>query len=148
MIDITVNKKGMINLRKVSKKLIPVVFDEMEDTGIRIRNHMIRAMDRTPRSGKLYRAGGKVDRRSLPGKAPAPDTSRLKNSLKVNVRKTALEVEVGSNLKPQGGAKKAYSEYLEEGTTHMKARPFLEPAIASATKNMGRRIERAIKRIK
>jgi hypothetical protein len=140
-------ERGIIKIKGYTKKMIPTIFDEMEDTAIRIRNHMVKAMDRTPRSGKPYKRGGVTDHRSLPGKAPAPDSGDLKKSLKVNVRRVALQVEVGSNLRARDGGK-PYSVYLEEGTVKMKARPYLEPAAASATKNMERRIERALKRIR
>ena len=140
--------KTVVKILDIADDMVPVVFDELEDTAIRIKNHITRAMEKTPRGGAIYKRGGVTDRRSLPGKAPAPDSNDLRKSIKHTVRKTALEIEVGSNLKKQGKAKKAYSEYLEEGTTKMKARPFLEPAVASATKNMGNRIERALRRIR
>lgn len=59
--------------------------------------------------------------RSKPGESPHLQCGTLSNSITWEVDKTTLEGRVGSNL--------PYSKYLTEGTSHMRPRPFLEPAL-------------------
>lgn len=60
---------------------------------------------------------------SAPGEAPAVDTGRLRASITHRVEKESGEVVgyVGTNVE--------YAPWLEFGTTRMKARPFMMPAI-------------------
>ena len=60
---------------------------------------------------------------SAPGEAPAVDTGRLRASITHRVEMESGEVVgyVGTNVE--------YAPYLEFGTTRMKPRPFMVPAI-------------------
>jgi len=86
-----------------------------------IRNTIIKSMARGKKSGIVYISGGKAHRSSAPGEAPAVDSGELLRSIVFDVR--GMEMEIGA----EAGA--PYAELLEEGTSKMKARPFLEPAI-------------------
>lgn len=86
-----------------------------------IRNTIIKSMARGKKSGKFYLRGGKTHRASAPGEAPAVDSGELLRAIVYDVR--AMEIEVGA----EAGA--PYAELLEEGTSRMEARPFLEPAV-------------------
>ena len=135
--------KAIIEIKKFPEKMTDAIFEELEDTGIRIRNQMINLMTRTPQTGRRYKKkSGTIHIASSPGRAPAVDTGRLKNSIKVNVRKAQMEVETGSDLR-----KPPYGVFLEEGTSKMEPRPFLEPAVHTATRNIERRIMRALDRL-
>ena len=86
-----------------------------------IRNTIIKSMAREKKSGKFYRRGGKTHRASAPGEAPAVDSGELLRAIVFDVR--GMEVEIGA----EAGA--PYAELLEEGTSKMEARPWLEPAV-------------------
>lgn len=70
--------------------------------------------------------GKKGHHPSLPGKAPAPDTGTLLQSIthSVKVTKDGAEGEVGSILRNPD-----YPAFLEYGTSKMKPRPWLSAAL-------------------
>lgn len=87
-----------------------------------IRNTIIESMKREKKTGKYYKRGKRGKHQaSAPGEAPAVDSGELIARIIFDTKK--LEVEVGV----EAGA--PYAEFLEFGTSKMKARPFLAPAI-------------------
>jgi len=147
--------KGMdmmnVELTAIAKRLDGVAIEMPEKIKRRltvgantIRNTIIKSMAREKKSGNFYLRGGKAHRASAPGEAPAVDSGELLRSIVFDVR--GMEMEVGA----EAGA--PYAELLEEGTSKMKARPFLEPAIEehrdaiinAVGKDVTRTIEKAI----
>ena len=126
-------------LNKIGKKLMEAVVEIPDEITRRlaigandIRNTIITAMVREPKTGRKYRRGKKIHQASAPGEAPAVDYGELLRSIVFDVRK--MEVEIGS----EGGA--PYAEYLETGTFKVtgesitptaliEPRPFLNPAV-------------------
>src|SRR5690625_1008393 len=90
-------------------------------TAQNVRNNAIHLI-RTPSMGDTYEKYNprRTHTASAPGDAPNIDTGRLVNSLTVT-RSGALTAEVLANVE--------YAAWLELGTTNMKARPFLTPAV-------------------
>ncbi len=72
-------------------------------------------MRNTPRTGRRY--GNHVS--SSPGNPPAIDTGRLRQS--VGFDAAPREVEVGAGV--------SYAGYVQDGTSRMAARPFLDVGI-------------------
>ena len=79
---------------------------------------------------------GKYHYASMPGQAPAIDDGALRASIASKVEKKGLTVHgyVGSDLdkikqRAATGTDLEYGIYLELGTSKMKARPFLRPAL-------------------
>ena len=71
--------------------------------------------------GKQYpRRGGRIHTASEPGEAPAVDTGHLINSIQTRII-SDKEAEITISAE--------YAEALEEGTSRIAARPFVEPAI-------------------
>ena len=133
---------------------------------VEIRNRIINSMESTPKTGRLYTWRGAhpgeepdyclwigghlvpVKKRWKPHTAsssdnpPAIDIGNLKQSIQMDSRLPG-EIEVGSIL-----SQPPYPFYLEKGTTRMKKRPWLEPAVESLTpkieKDTAERIERAL----
>ena len=134
----------LMRLGRFEDEMRPVIFNELDDTGVRIRNNIIRLMERTP-PGKPAKVPGTSVwyNQSRPGKAPAIATSNLKNSIKMDTREAQMEVEVGSTIRDPN-----YPLFLEEGTKRMRPRPFLKHARDIATKNIQKRIIRALNRIR
>lgn len=67
---------------------------------------------------------------SRPGEPPAPDTGRLRNSVRTIDTSNAkrIRVRVGTPVK--------YAPWLEFGTRYMAARPFMRPAFMLARSGM------------
>ena len=115
-------------LNATPEAIAKAVREELKTTATDIRNHIIRSMTNTPKSGRSYtKKSGLIHISSSPGNAPARDSSELARSIKKEVRPN--EVEVGSNIE-------GYPRWLEEGTLNrkdgtvkMEPRPWLEPAV-------------------
>lgn len=65
---------------------------------------------------------------SAPGDPPNTDTGRLVQSIQMNFLDGGMTGQVGTNLK--------YGAYLEFGTTKMRARPWLAPALMETADEM------------
>lgn len=76
-------------------------------------------------TGRTYRRGKNVTHRaSSPGQPPAVDTGRLRSSItyEIGTQGRVLVARVGTNVE--------YAKHLELGTSRMRPRPFLRPALA------------------
>lgn len=67
--------------------------------------------------------------------APNTDTGKLVNSIAIDVNKSGLYALVGSNLD--------YAGFLEMGTSKMRARPWLEPALRKNRDNLNKNLSAA-----
>lgn len=96
-----------------------------EDAGKQLEDFIKAELDNGTGTGKTYQHDHHTHRASSPGKAPKSDSGDLSRS--VSSRKTGKgqsEVRVKS---PYAGA-------LEYGTSKMKARPFVAPAVTELKK--------------
>lgn len=80
-------------------------------------------MNDTPRDGRTYRRRGVEHVASSPGNPPAPDTGRLRQSLRSEYDP--------SDLSGEAIASTEYAEALEFGTSKMAPRPYARPALAN-----------------
>lgn len=80
-------------------------------------------MNDTPRDGRTYRRRGVEHVASSPGYPPAPDTGRLRKSLRSEYNPSGLSGEAIASTE--------YAESLEYGTAKMAPRPFMRPALAN-----------------
>jgi hypothetical protein len=93
-------------------------------------------------SGRIYRKykPRRIHQASAPGEPPAPDTGLLRASLGHEVGQDAdgLYADIGYGVNVEAGVDEGdtsiadIAEYLEVGTRHMEARPFLRPALLAA----------------
>ena len=83
------------------------------------------AVGRTTRTGRKIRKGSLVygAQRSLPGEPPRKQTGRLQSS--VAHERSGMVARVGTNV--------IYGRWLELGTTHMAARPWLRRSLVEMT---------------
>lgn len=92
--------------------------------GNAMRNHIIESMRKSPPdTAVIYRKGKNrniIHHPSMPGNPPRVDSGELVRSILFDVERYSLEIGVAG-----GGI---YGKWLEEGTSKMKARPWLEPA--------------------
>lgn len=76
---------------------------------------------------------------SAPGESPHKRTGTLGRSMQVDLSRIKnLVVRVGSHLK--------YSRYLEFGTSKMRARPWLRPAVHQNRRRLSRIMAKRLKR--
>src|SRR5690625_4839803 len=104
-----------------------------------VRNNAI-SLIRTPSMGHTdgqYTPFYKTHTASAPGDAANIDTGRLVNSLTVT-RSGSTSAEVLANVE--------YAAYLEVGTRHMAARPFMTPAVEQERPNYERGLRELTKR--
>lgn len=94
---------------------------------------------RTPSMGDTYEKYNprRTHTASKAGDAPNTDTGRLVSSLNVT-RSGSTEAEVSANVE--------YAAWLELGTTKMKARPFMTPAVEQERPNYERGLRELTKR--
>jgi HK97 gp10 family phage protein len=86
-------------------------------------------------SGRTYKRGKKVHQASAPGEPPAVDSGRLRSS--VGHEQTDEGVRVGTAV--------TYAIPLEYGSSRMKPRPFIRPALERAKAEMGEEIQAELK---
>ncbi len=93
------------------------------DAGGRIiQNAARRSILDGPKTGTLYkRSGGVIHQASAPGQPPANDTGTLLGTVIYEVDERALTASITAGT--------VYAKFLEFGTRHMAARPFMGPAL-------------------
>lgn len=88
-------------------------------TGLAVQMDAIKSIQRGPKTGRQYTRRSVTHQASAPGEAPATDTGRLAGSVKrVD---DGIEVAVGTSVE--------YGAFLEFGTSKIKPRPWLFPAL-------------------
>lgn len=86
-------------------------------------------------SGRAYKRGKKIHKASAPGRPPARDTGTLASSVSYEVSRRGFNIQgrVGPDLGKirmrSRHTEPDYGSYLELGTSRMKARPWLKPAL-------------------
>jgi len=109
-------------------KLAPVV----AQAGFRVQRTAKKSIQASPPGGSSGR--------SKPGNPPKTDTGRLVNSIFMDLRKRKDKIEavVGTAVK--------YGAWLEFGTRHIAARPWLAPAYRVHAKRNAQAIKNAIRK--
>lgn len=88
-----------------------------------VRNEVLRLIQQTPKTGRLYQRRGVVHQASAPGEPPASDTGNLVRNITVEIEPATMSATVLSNA--------AYSDMLELGTTKMAPRPYMRVALGN-----------------
>jgi HK97 gp10 family phage protein len=78
------------------------------------------------KSGRQYFIKGRRHQSSAPGQAPANSTGKLVRSIKVTKIDGGHEVKIDAD----------YAAYLEYGTSRMRPRPFILPALLKVKRNL------------
>lgn len=104
----------------------------VRETALAIETDAKRRMQ-GPKSGRIYRRGGKLHVASAPGEAPAIDTGLLIDSIQTTHEGLTSWVNVFSD----------YGRNLELGTHQIAPRPFLGPAFESQREEFGRKLGKA-----
>lgn len=122
------------------------VYGTLQASLVRIGNRMVSDIRNSmgPGAGRKYKRGGVEHYASSPGQPPAPMSGRLRHSImyttsfgkKSDIGNLAHPEDVLNDLHPSSnelvlcvGSNVPYAYYLEKGTSHMRARPFLYTAL-------------------
>ena len=118
-------------LPQILKKL-DVLTGIGEGAGKELEDIIKAELDNGTGTGKVYDNNDRLHRASSPGKPPKSDTGDLSRS--VSSKKTGTGQ---SELR----VKSPYAGALEYGTSKMKARPFIAPAVTELKKRVGKKLK-------
>jgi HK97 gp10 family phage protein len=111
--------------------------DAVGETALDAEAFAKRSFEQTPKAGRAYRRGKSVHVASAGGSFPAIDTGELSRATKAKrVSAGRWELRFG----------KTYSIYLEYGTRHMAARPFVRPTMDYAEERLDKAVRDALRR--
>lgn len=114
-----------------------MVDEEVGDVAAELEADVVLAIQRGPKTGRIYQRGDTVHQASKAGEAPASDFGTLVKSI-YSEKVRDLTWTVGSRL--------AYAAHLEFGTSRMGARPFFRPQIERVRPEFSARIREVIRR--
>ena len=140
---IRIEVEGLDALRdeftNLDKQFGIAVQDAIEDTALEIRNKIVTAVQRGPKSGRTYQKSNprRTHQASAPGQPPATDTGRLVASIYMDI--DPMTATVGSRL--------VYAQYLEYGTRKMAARPIWVPTANTEGDKLRGRIVENLRRV-
>lgn len=137
---ITIEVDGMAQveaaLKKYARDADQEIAKAVTGTALEMIGDVKKAIQRGPKTGRVYRRGNITHQASAPGEAPATDQGALASSVYFE-QTTKLSATIGSRL--------AYAYYLEFGTSRIAPRPSWTPAAELAQGKLTKRIEKALK---
>ena len=120
---------------KIIKDLLKQTEAETLDSAEKLKELMVKSITSGAKSGKTYTRNGMSHQSSPPGQPPANDTGELVDSIVVEKRKGFSIVKINAD----------YAGYLEYGTSKMRPRPFILPAITKIKKMLMTKIKRNVR---
>ena len=103
-----------------------------EDAGGFLATFIKKELDLGSGSGKVYEHDGKLHRASAPGKPPKTETGALSRSVSSKRSGTG---------KSEVRIKSPYAALLEYGTSKMRPRPFVAPALLELIKQIQKKFK-------
>jgi HK97 gp10 family phage protein len=120
----------------INDKLIKDLLEKAEadfiNSAEEMKDLMVDSIKTGSKSGKTYTRNGMSHQSSAPGQPPANDTGKLIDSIKVEKRKNTSTLKIDAD----------YAGYLEYGTSKMRPRPFILPALMKIKKKLMTMIKR------
>lgn len=138
-----------VNLAWLEQEVRRSVELTLKGAAMLVANEAKKLVARGPKTGRIYttrfatnRATGRIfpteprvpHQASAPGEPPATDTGKLVSSIVSDAQGTKAWIE----------ARSIYAPWLEYGTRHMVARPFMQPAIEANRQRVGDLIRAAV----
>ena len=136
-------KQLIANLKKLGANADKAIAQGVYMTAQQVRNAAVASIQAQSSGDTVtrYSQGGNeyTHVASAPGDAPNTDTGTLVRSIAVEPAAPAVEMFVGSGID--------YALWLETGTTKMRPRPWLMPAIDANRANLNANIAKAVNRM-
>lgn len=111
-----------VNSRRLTDDIRRRAIMALDAGGRIVQNAARKSILDGPKTGRLYKRGKTVTHQaSAPGQPPANQTSTLLGTVIYEVDEQALTATITAGT--------VYAKYLEFGTRHMAARPFMNPAL-------------------
>lgn len=113
-----------VNSRRLTDDIRRRAIMALDAGGRIVQNAARKSILDGPKTGRLYKRGKTVTHQaSAPGQPPANQTSTLLGTVIYEVDEQALTATITAGT--------VYAKYLEFGTRHMAARPFMNPALTN-----------------
>lgn len=140
--SVTGDKELMKALKKLGAGATKALRQGINATAQQVRNTAVKSIQQVSQGETVtrYSQGGNAYNHtaSVAGEAPNTDTGALVKSVAVE-QPSDTTAFVGSGLE--------YAPYLEFGTTKMKPRPWLQPALDANISNLNANITKAVQRL-
>lgn len=124
-VDVKINDKMIKDMLKLAEA-------DVLDSADKLKETMVKSIASGAKSGNTYTRNGMSHQSSAPGQPPANDTGNLVESIKVEKKKDFSIVKIDAD----------YAGYLEYGTSKMRPRPFILPAITKIKKALMSKLKR------
>jgi HK97 gp10 family phage protein len=127
----------------VTLKINSVALDDMfraaekavNESANNVAKEMKKSILTGSKSGRQYFIKGRRHQSSSPGQPPANSTGHLVRSIKVKNTNNGQEVTIDAE----------YAAFLEYGTSRMRPRPFIMPALMKVKKNLLTKLKGLVK---
>lgn len=134
-IKVTTHFDKLITELDNTQKLLKISMEKsLQACGEMLKQEMIKRIESGSKTGNMY--GN--HQASAPGQSPADDSGDLVRSLKVDVLKNG-EMNIKGTI---------YALYLENGTSKMQPRPFIQPSIKGVRRQIQKIFEKEVANIK
>lgn len=142
MIKVTGMDELLKNLNGLAVDIPRAIDEAVVDVALNVKSDAVKSIQEVSAGGVVtrYTQGGKpVDHVvSAAGDAPNTDTGRLASSIAMSHDKGSGEAYVSTDVE--------YAAHLEFGTSKMRARPFLEPALEENRDHLVGAVTRSVQR--
>jgi HK97 gp10 family phage protein len=127
-VTLKINSVALDNMFRAAEKAV-------NDSANNVAKEMKKSILTGSKSGRQYFIKGRRHQSSAPGQSPANSTGQLVRSIKVKKTNNGQEVTIDAE----------YAAFLEYGTSRMRPRPFIMPALMKVKKNLLSKLKGLVK---
>jgi HK97 gp10 family phage protein len=127
-VTLKINSVALDNMFRAAEKAV-------NDSANNVAKEMKKSILTGSKSGRQYFIKGRRHQSSAPGQPPANSTGQLVRSIKVKKTNNGQEVTIDAE----------YAAFLEYGTSRMRPRPFIMPALMKVKKNLLSKLKGLVK---
>ena len=127
-VTLKINSVALDNMFRAAEKAV-------NDSANNVAKEMKKSILTGSKSGRQYFIKGRRHQSSAPGQPPANSTGQLVRSIKVKKTNNGQEVTIDAE----------YAAFLEYGTSRMRPRPFIMPALMKVKKNLLTKLKGLVK---
>ena len=127
-VTLKINSVALDNMFRAAEKAV-------NESANNVAKEMKKSILTGSKSGRQYFIKGRRHQSSSPGQPPANSTGQLVRSIKVKKTNNGQEVTIDAE----------YAAFLEYGTSKMRPRPFIFPALMKVKKNLLSKLKGLVK---